>query len=287
MAKTKNFGTPADADMKINSDITIKGSIEGNGSLWLDGTVYGDINISGNLYVAENAQIHGNATANNISILGFIKGIVKASKTLNIGSVAKLTGDIFVKHLITEDGSTFNGKCHLISTKNQSEAPLVKPINKNIEPQNIKSKANKITNTIPKEEPNLYKNQKQILKEINKGQSSNFKNSKPLKSELDNAETQATIETKKLNQLMKKQGKNKIEKPNVKDFYEVNLDEENIQTKKTGFFNMFKKKDKADKQEKKIKEKKLKKKNVISDNPAEDPVLAQIFNKKEDKNNNI
>ena len=54
--------------------------------------------------------MNGKINANSINIGGKVSGTIKAKEKLTLGSKGNLTGDIFAKILVVEQGAKFNGQ---------------------------------------------------------------------------------------------------------------------------------------------------------------------------------
>lgn len=110
MNKTENIGK---VNGFIDQDTTISGDIRFNDSFRIDGTFKGKI-LSGNtLIVGEGGSVEADVDVSNISVNGVVKGILKASESIQIYSLGRVTGEIITPKLIVEDGAFFQGSCQM------------------------------------------------------------------------------------------------------------------------------------------------------------------------------
>lgn len=87
----------------------------------VDGTVKGDLTGDSGIVIGVQGRVEGNICASEVVLYGSVVGNVETKK-LELKKGAALNGDITVNHLITEPGSTFNGKCTM-SEEVQIEEP--------------------------------------------------------------------------------------------------------------------------------------------------------------------
>jgi cytoskeletal protein CcmA (bactofilin family) len=87
----------------------------------VDGTVKGDLTGDSGIVIGVQGRVEGNICASEVVLYGTVVGNVETKK-LELKKGASLNGDITVNHLLTEPGSTFNGKCTM-SEDVQTEEP--------------------------------------------------------------------------------------------------------------------------------------------------------------------
>ncbi len=110
MNKTENIGK---VNGFIDRDTEINGDIKFNDSFRVDGTFKGKI-ISGNaLIIGEGGNVEADIDVANISVNGVVKGTLKASESVQIFSLGRVTGEIITPKLIVEDGAFFQGSCQM------------------------------------------------------------------------------------------------------------------------------------------------------------------------------
>ena len=106
------------SDGAISKGLIFKGEVTGKGSLYVDGQLEGSINlptervtIGLNGQVATNltTNMHACITAQDIVVLGKVRGNVHASDRVDIRSEGSLVGDVTAARIIISDGAYFKG----------------------------------------------------------------------------------------------------------------------------------------------------------------------------------
>jgi len=111
----------AESTSLISRNVVIEGQVEGPENLKVDGTIKGSININGNLIVGVTGLVEAEVEADNIIIEGQIEGTVQARGHLEIQTTGKMIGDISAQTIDIKEGSTFEGRSHMI---NSDTAPV-------------------------------------------------------------------------------------------------------------------------------------------------------------------
>jgi cytoskeletal protein CcmA (bactofilin family) len=94
----------------IGKSLVVKGELSGSESLYIDGKVEGAINLPGNrVTVGRNGQVAANIMAQEVVVLGKVRGNVQASDRVDIRSEGSLTGDVIAARISIEDGAFFKG----------------------------------------------------------------------------------------------------------------------------------------------------------------------------------
>ncbi len=101
------------AAFSIPQQATIEGAIEYAGAMVIAGTIDGDVTCV-SLIVTERGVINGSVTSQTVTVLGEINGEITAN-TLTLKTACSVTGDIFHKHLVLEDGAYFEGRSRRLS----------------------------------------------------------------------------------------------------------------------------------------------------------------------------
>src|SRR5271167_1082905 len=104
----------ANIDTLIGAKTRINGDVEFNGGLHLDGYING--NVRGEpggdtfLSVSEQGCIEGSVTAPNVILNGIVKGDIEASERVELGSKARVLGNVQYTIIETAVGAQINGK---------------------------------------------------------------------------------------------------------------------------------------------------------------------------------
>lgn len=104
-------------DTLIGINSKFEGNIELDGTIRVDGKILGNIKVNGDVYIGKDAVLTGNIIGTNVYVSGKVDGNIEAKGILKVYSTAKLNGDITVQNLITEEGSSFDGKCTMLAIK--------------------------------------------------------------------------------------------------------------------------------------------------------------------------
>ncbi len=93
----------------ISASLKIVGDLFSEGDVQVDGIIEGDVK-SRSLTVSENAAVKGQVQAKTIHVHGSVTGQINAH-TVELGSTAKVVGDIVHAILTIEAGASLEGNC--------------------------------------------------------------------------------------------------------------------------------------------------------------------------------
>lgn len=96
------------AALSIPRQATIEGAIEFPGPVVISGTIEGDVTCL-SLVVTERGVVNGSVRCDSVTVLGEVNGEIFAN-TLTLKMASSVSGDIFHKHLVLEDGCYFEGR---------------------------------------------------------------------------------------------------------------------------------------------------------------------------------
>ena len=116
----------AESTSWVSRNVVIDGQIDGEENLKVDGRITGELKIKGNLIVGVTGVIEADVEADNIIVEGQIKGTVLARGHLEIQSTGNMIGDISARSIDIKEGSTFEGRSHMLKSK----APVTPPSKK-------------------------------------------------------------------------------------------------------------------------------------------------------------
>ena len=100
---------------RISAGTLIKGEILSPFDIRIDGTFEGKVQTKGRVVVGEKANVLGDIICGNIDLWGKVEGNVFVKDTLALKEGCVVNGNLHVKRLSVELGSTFNGNCRMIS----------------------------------------------------------------------------------------------------------------------------------------------------------------------------
>ncbi len=98
----------------LASDVKIKGTIKFEQTMQIDGNVDGKIiTDTGELVVSKTGVVKATVNVKNAVIEGRVIGNITASDKVLLKQTAHLTGDLYAKRLVIEEGVTFVGKSNV------------------------------------------------------------------------------------------------------------------------------------------------------------------------------
>ncbi len=109
MSKTTLPETPSVNLIGNGTDII--GDITSNGDLRIDGSLKGTIKSSGKVVVGSTGRVEGEIICQNADLSGEVKAHLKVNELLSLKANAVVTGDIITNKLAIEPGAVFTGAC--------------------------------------------------------------------------------------------------------------------------------------------------------------------------------
>ena len=100
---------------RISAGTVIKGEIQSPYDIRIDGTFEGRVQTKGRVVVGESALVKGDVICENADLWGTIEGNLYVKDTLSLMEGCSMEGNLHVKRLSVELGSTFNGNCRMIT----------------------------------------------------------------------------------------------------------------------------------------------------------------------------
>ena len=106
----------------VGNGTSLTGEAAFKGMLRVDGHLSGRVSSSdGTLIISTNGQVDANVEVAVAQIYGTVNGDIIASKRIEMGRVAKVTGNIQTPALVIENGAIFEGSCRMAQLKENSE----------------------------------------------------------------------------------------------------------------------------------------------------------------------
>ena len=100
---------------RISTGTIIKGEIISPYDIRIDGTFEGKVQTKGRVVIGEKANVLGDIICGNIDLWGKVEGNVFVKDTLALKEGCVVNGNLHVRKLAVELGSTFNGNCKMIT----------------------------------------------------------------------------------------------------------------------------------------------------------------------------
>lgn len=114
MAKTDTM-LDVNAISRISAGTTIKGEILSPGDIRIDGTFEGKVQSKGRVVIGETADVKGEIICDNVDLWGKVEGNIYVKNTLSLKEGCVVNGELHIRKISVELGSTFNGTCQMIS----------------------------------------------------------------------------------------------------------------------------------------------------------------------------
>lgn len=110
------FGSKSGGDVRegmtlIGEEAFFHGALAVKGSLRVEGVFEGDISDAVDVEVGARGRILGNVAAETLVVAGEVVGNIVASRSVELLSSARLSGDIRTPKLRIDEGATFDGTC--------------------------------------------------------------------------------------------------------------------------------------------------------------------------------
>lgn len=101
---------PNEGATVIGREIKFRGDITGSADLLIDGEVDGIIKLSAaRLTVRADGRVRASIVAQDVVVIGFIEGEIRAIGRVELRNGAVVLGDVFATRLSIEDGATLRG----------------------------------------------------------------------------------------------------------------------------------------------------------------------------------
>ena len=106
----------------VGNGTTLTGEASFKGMLRVDGGLSGRVSSAdGTLIVSANGRVDANVEVAVAQIHGTVNGDITATKRIEMGRVAKVTGNIQTPALVIEQGALFEGSCRMVQVSQPSE----------------------------------------------------------------------------------------------------------------------------------------------------------------------
>jgi cytoskeletal protein CcmA (bactofilin family) len=107
-SKNANIDTLIGAKTRINGDVEFVGGLHVDG--YINGNVKGEPAAGAFLSVSEQGCIEGSVFAPNVILNGIVKGDIEAGDRVELGSKARVLGNVHYTVIETAVGAQINGK---------------------------------------------------------------------------------------------------------------------------------------------------------------------------------
>ena len=100
---------------RISAGTVIKGEIISPNDIRIDCSFEGTLKVKGKVVVGSTAVIKGDIICDNCDICGKLDGNVYVKDTLGLKDGCVVNGNLHIRRISVELGSTFNGNCRMIN----------------------------------------------------------------------------------------------------------------------------------------------------------------------------
>jgi cytoskeletal protein CcmA (bactofilin family) len=109
----KSDNKPSDLNGFLDTGSHVHGELRFDASFRVDGKFTGSVTSEGDLIVGEGGEVEGELSVGQIFVSGTVRGIVRASKRVQISPSGKVYAEIDTPSLVIEDGAFFEGQCSM------------------------------------------------------------------------------------------------------------------------------------------------------------------------------
>ncbi len=108
---------PAFEGTFFGPNVTIDGTVSGSEKVLIEGSVKGTIKLTGDLRIGTRARVEAKVHAKNVTIEGQLTGDVSADERVELVASAKVDGNVKAPKIIVADGAQFRGSVDMGSAK--------------------------------------------------------------------------------------------------------------------------------------------------------------------------
>ena len=112
----------ADSTSLVSKNVKIDGEVQGPENLHVEGYIKGSIKLSGDIFVGTTGKVEADLEAKSIVIQGEVAGNIVARKQLEIHPSGKLIGDCTAGSIDIKEGAIFEGRSSMIKSAGLSAA---------------------------------------------------------------------------------------------------------------------------------------------------------------------
>ena len=130
----------AEANLNVNSISRISAGTVVNGEIIspydirIDGIFEGKVQTKGRVVIGETAEVRGDVVCDNVDLWGKVDGNLFVKDTLSLMEGCVVNGNLNVRRLSVELGSSFNGNCRMITEAEFNKAAGVETPKAEVKP---------------------------------------------------------------------------------------------------------------------------------------------------------
>jgi len=111
----------------LSAACELKGNLFAQGGIRIDGKVTGRLTCQATVFIGETAEIEAEIVTKSLVSGGSVTGQITAEDSVQINRRGSVRGEIRACRLGIEKDVYFNGRCQLLSPKNNKRPKLIKP----------------------------------------------------------------------------------------------------------------------------------------------------------------
>ncbi len=111
----------------LSESCELKGELYTKGGIRIDGKLRGSLNCESVIYIGETGEVEAEIATRSLVSGGKITGNVTAEDAVHINSPGSIEGEIRTCNLAIDKNVYFNGKCHLLTPKENKRPELALP----------------------------------------------------------------------------------------------------------------------------------------------------------------
>jgi cytoskeletal protein CcmA (bactofilin family) len=120
-SSSSSFEEPTDLRSFLGEGVEITGEVRFSEVMRVDSHISGTIvSDSGSLHIMEKGLVKATIQVGVVEVSGIVEGTITAKTSVKILSTGRVYGDIYTPALIIDHGAVFDGKCHMLESKNNT-----------------------------------------------------------------------------------------------------------------------------------------------------------------------
>ncbi len=100
----------------LGRETTVTGKLSFNAPTRIDGILNGEVKATDLLVIGEEGLVDGAVRAQQLLVLGVVRGDVHVDEKVEISETGKVIGSVRSKKLVVKAGGLLDGECHITGT---------------------------------------------------------------------------------------------------------------------------------------------------------------------------
>lgn len=107
----KGDGKPSELNGFLDTGSHLQGELRFETTFRVDGHLSGTVRSDGDLIIGPSGEVDGEVLVGQLFVSGVVRGIVRATRRVQISPTGKALADLETPALVVEDGALFEGRC--------------------------------------------------------------------------------------------------------------------------------------------------------------------------------